>query len=69
MQSNDSNSKKDHERFSQFLKDEICEMERHKWIESEKVGHDLGNKAIMEWIKKYASSYRAWWEDTHKNDS
>ena len=44
-------------------------MERYKWIESEKAGCDLGNKAVMDWIKKYAASYRTWWEQTHKDDT
>lgn len=53
------------ERFIQFLKDEKAEMEKHKWIESEKHGYDLGNTAVKDWIDKYAATYRAWWEENH----
>jgi len=56
---------KDNETFKEFLSDERSEIERYKWIESEKAGHDLGTGAIMDWIKKYAASYRSWWVDIH----
>jgi hypothetical protein len=42
----------------QFLEEERDEIERHKWIESEKAGRDLGYDAIMDWIRKYAKLYR-----------
>ena len=48
----------EHDEFVQFLADQRVEMEKHKWIESEKVGHDLGNSAVMDWIRKYAKKYR-----------
>jgi hypothetical protein len=41
-----------------------CEQEaqRHKWIESEKAGHDLGDAAIRSWVKKHWWGYlRARW--------
>ena len=41
-----------------FLLAEKEEMERYKWIESEKAGHDLGNEAIIDWIHKYAAQFR-----------
>ena len=35
------------------------EIFRHKWIESEKKGHDIGfDKALMEWVVKYRSEWR-----------
>ncbi len=43
---------------TEFLKAEIDEMKRHKWIESEKAGRDLGSAAIKDWIKKYAAIFR-----------
>lgn len=33
------------------------EAQKHKWIESEKAGHDLGDTAIRAWHKNY---WRAW---------
>ena len=35
------------------------EILRHKWIESEKVGHDIGfERALTDWIIKYRSTWR-----------
>ena len=38
------------------------EIERYKWIESEKAGHDLGEAAIRKWVKEHWWGYlRARW--------
>lgn len=50
------------DRTNEFLHDEIAEIEKHKWIESEKAKHDLGNQCCLEWIKEYAAMYRILWE-------
>lgn len=35
------------------------EILKHKWIESEKAGHDIGfEKALTDWIMKYRSKWR-----------
>lgn len=37
-------------------RDEIL---RHKWLESEKAGYDIGfDKALMEWIVRYGKDWR-----------
>ncbi len=38
------------------------EINRHKWIESEKAGRDLGKEAVMDWITNNAASWRKWFE-------
>lgn len=39
-----------------------CEEDRFKWIESEKVGYDLGETAIRRWVKEHWTGYlRAKW--------
>lgn len=44
--------------YKEFLA-EREEILRHKWIESEKAGHDVGfEKALLDWIIKYRSSWR-----------
>ncbi len=44
--------------YKEFLA-EREEILRHKWIESEKVGHDIGfEKALLDWIVKHRSSWR-----------
>ncbi|MFH1038317.1 MAG: hypothetical protein V1789_06595 [PVC group bacterium] len=35
---------------------------KHKWLESEKVRHDVGQKAAADWIEKFAKQWRLWWE-------
>jgi hypothetical protein len=45
--------------YKEFLaeRDEIL---RHKWIESEKNGTDIGfEKALLDWIIKYRSAWRS----------
>ena len=40
----------------------IEEENKHKWIESEKAGYDLGEPAIRQWVKEHWSGYlRARW--------
>jgi len=35
------------------------EIMKHKWIESEKAGHDIGfERALTDWIVKYRSKWR-----------
>lgn len=35
------------------------EILRHKWIESEKAGHDIGfERALTDWIMKHRSKWR-----------
>lgn len=35
----------------------LCAMERHKWIESEKRGCDLGDSALSDWIDRHWRSF------------
>ena len=54
---------------SQFVKNSVLykefmaereEILKHKWIESEKAGADIGfEKALLDWIVKYRSSWRS----------
>lgn len=35
------------------------EIMRHKWIESEKAGHDIGfEKALLDWVMRHRGSWR-----------
>lgn len=42
------------------------EIERHKWIESEKAQCDLGRQACLDWISKYAAQWREWFEHEYQ---
>ena len=33
------------------------EAQRHKWIESEKAGHDLGERAIRSWVRQHWNGF------------
>ncbi len=44
-----------------FLKDElaILEIRKHKWIESEKIGYEIGfATATLDWIKRYGEGFK-----------
>jgi hypothetical protein len=47
---------------SDILRIELEEILKHKWIESEKAGYDLGDQAVWDWVKKYAQEFREYWE-------
>jgi len=52
---------------SSFLKNlsALEEIRKHKWIESEKAGYDIGfATAALDWIKKYGQA----WEETYLNN-
>ena len=42
----------------EFLNKEIKEIETYKWLESEKMGHDLGLEAEIDWVLKYGKIFR-----------
>jgi hypothetical protein len=44
--------------YQEFLA-ERREILRHKWIESEKAGYDIGfERALIDWVVKYRSTWR-----------
>ena len=51
--------------YQDFLaeRDEIL---RHKWIESEKAGHDIGfDRALTDWMVRHRSGWRRWYRSQH----
>ena len=47
-----------HSKYYQFLQQEIQEIDKLKWIESEKEGRDIGkSRAVFLWVK----NHRAQW--------
>jgi len=48
---------------SSYYKEYLAEREeilRHKWIESQKLGYDIGfDRALMDWTLKYRDGWRA----------
>ena len=42
----------------EFMKKQIEEIEREKWLEGERIGRDPGEEFVREWIKKHAEEFR-----------
>lgn len=44
--------------YDSMMSTQMEEMKIYKWLESEKAGYDLGTQALIDWINKYAKSFR-----------
>jgi len=44
-----------------YLNAQMDEIKKHRWIESEKAGEDLGQSAILDWVNKYLDSFNRKW--------
>ncbi len=49
------------------------EIEKHKWLESEKVGYDIGfEQAMVDWIVRYGGDWWRWrrrlWERERRKE-
>ena len=47
-------------RIRQINEEQKRQIARHKWIESEKAGRDLSDEAELDWVNRFASSFRRW---------
>lgn len=54
--------KMDEKEFEEFSEAQRREIQKHRWIESEKAGKDVGQKATVDWINQHAEEFRDWWE-------
>ena len=53
-----SNTNFSNSSYYRFLKQEQQEIEKLKWIESEKAGRDIGkNRAVFLWVKNYRAEW------------
>lgn len=50
---------------AEYLAAQRAEIERYKWIESEKACCDLGRGAVLNWIQNHAAAWRMWYEQEH----
>jgi hypothetical protein len=41
------------------------EMERHKWIESERAERDLRDGSLSDWVKRHSMAFSDYWRRTH----
>lgn len=44
-----------------------AEIEKHKWILSEKAGKDLGEVAVQDWVKRHEPDFKRYWLDNRFN--
>ena len=44
---------------------QVEEMERHKWIESEKAHHDLRDRSLADWVARHSAAFSKQWKRTH----
>jgi len=42
------------------LVEQLRHMECYKWIRSEESGYDIGETALLDWVDRYAASFRDW---------
>lgn len=56
-------SSRDFVKHSSLYQEFLAEREeilRHKWLESERLGHDIGfERALLDWIRKHRESWRS----------
>lgn len=41
-----------------YCRCQVEEAKKYKWIQSQKAGKDLGDAAVIEWVKKFAADFR-----------
>lgn len=52
------------EELREYNAKQIEEIQKYKWIESEKAGYDIGElRAAVEWIRQYSSAFREAYKD------
>lgn len=60
---NDAGDSRDFVKQSSLYQEFLAEREeilKHKWIESERLGYDIGfERALLDWIRKHRDSWRA----------
>jgi len=44
--------------YNEYNEKQMVEMLKHKWIESEKAGKDLGELALIHWVQHHAKKFR-----------
>ena len=54
------------ERQTRMLAMQREEINRYKWIESEKAQRDLGRDAVLCWIRDNAAAWRRWYEEEYE---
>jgi hypothetical protein len=48
-----------------YMAYQLEEMERHKWIESERADRDLRDPSLSDWVKRHSMAFSDFWRRTH----
>ena len=63
LQTNEPEQSRDFVKRSPLYQEFLAEREeilRHKWLESERLGYDIGfERALLDWIRKHRDGWRA----------
>jgi hypothetical protein len=53
-----------------YLAAQIEEIQKFKWLESERLHQDIGfHQAATEWINRYSAEFRQHWNESQMNQS
>lgn len=56
----------DQKELKAYLDAQLEEIQKFKWIESERASHDIGfHSAAFEWIDRYSADFREYWNGNH----
>lgn len=53
------------DQFTEYMHDQVKQIELDKWFEGERIGCDPGQQYVREWIKTKSLSFRKQWESSH----
>lgn len=53
------------DKFTEYMHDQINQIEIDKWLEGERICRDPGQTYVREWIKQNSLSFRKQWESSH----
>lgn len=53
------------DKFTEYMRDQINQIEIDKWLEGERIGRDPGQQYVLDWIKQNSINYRKEWENKH----
>jgi hypothetical protein len=58
-----------HESLKRYIDAQVEEIQKYKWLESEKAHKDIGgDKAAEEWISKYAKDFHNYYFEVFTNN-
>ena len=41
------------------------QMEKHKWLESQKAARDLADGSLADWVNRFSTAFCKYWKHTH----